>query len=105
MAVTMQNDGGAYMSELGFFFFFRMAVAVSSACGVSVRVTLESCLEIATSLRSEPEGSLRVVSSFSSEAGGKQTHFERSGLGALYSGSADILRVKRCTRCSWVSFL
>jgi hypothetical protein len=29
IAVTMQNDGGAYMSELGFFFFLRIAVDTS----------------------------------------------------------------------------
>jgi hypothetical protein len=46
------------MSELGFFFFLRMAVAVSSACGGSVDV-ISGPEGILTSLTSAPEGSLR----------------------------------------------
>lgn len=48
-----------YIREFGFFFFLRMAVAVSSFCGGSVRAVAEMCLVMPTSLGSAPSGFLR----------------------------------------------
>jgi hypothetical protein len=36
--LATRDSGLAYMRELGFFFFLRMAVAISSSCGGSVSV-------------------------------------------------------------------
>jgi hypothetical protein len=57
------GTGYTHTSELGFFFFFRMAVAVSSTCGGSVRAISARCWVMPTSLCSAPDGSLRFVSS------------------------------------------
>ena len=48
-----------YMSELGFFFFLRIAVAISSSCGKLVSAASLRGRAIATFLGSAPEGSLR----------------------------------------------
>lgn len=51
-----------HISELGFFFFLRMAVAVSSTCGGLVRsISVLPEVEF-TSLASPPAGSLQYVS-------------------------------------------
>jgi hypothetical protein len=49
----------AYIKEFGFFFFLRMAVAVSSFCGGSVKAVSDTCLAVPTSLGSAPSGFLR----------------------------------------------
>ena len=46
------------MRELGFFFFLRMAVAISSSCGGSVSVASAKWGAKRTPLGSAPEGSL-----------------------------------------------
>ena len=48
----------AYINEFGFFFFLRIAVAVSSFCGGSVIATAKRHLVMLTSLASAPDGSL-----------------------------------------------
>jgi hypothetical protein len=48
----------AYMSELGFFFFLRIAVAISSSCGELVSAASLRGRAVATFLGSAPEGSL-----------------------------------------------
>lgn len=63
-----------YINEFGFFFFLRMAVAVSSFCGGSVRATSARRLVIATSLCSAPDGSLPFVSSYISLSRWWQAH-------------------------------
>jgi len=50
------------MSEFGFFFFLRIAVAVSSTCGGSVRAAVVVPVAMPTSLCSAPDASLRAVS-------------------------------------------
>lgn len=52
------SEAGTHISELGFFFFLRMAVAVSSACGKSVIIISNVRQAIFTSLCSAPDGSL-----------------------------------------------
>lgn len=52
------SSGDAYIKELGFFFFLRMAVAISSSCGGLAAVTSASCRAARTPLGSAPEGSL-----------------------------------------------
>jgi hypothetical protein len=54
------DSGSTHINELGFFFFLRMAVAVSSTCGGSVRATSARRLVMPTSLCSAPDPSLRV---------------------------------------------
>ena len=66
-SVTLRKLGEAsqiaswstYIREFGFFFFLRMAVAVSSFCGGSVRAGAERCFAVPTSLGSAPSGFLR----------------------------------------------
>jgi hypothetical protein len=58
----MTNPGDSYINEFGFFFFFKMAVAVSSAwvdvsSEASNSETVASCQ--LTALCSEPEASLQ----------------------------------------------
>jgi hypothetical protein len=51
-------SGGTYISEFGFFFFLRMAVAVSSFCGgLAIRAS-DRRATVLTSLTSAPDGSL-----------------------------------------------
>jgi hypothetical protein len=54
--------GSAYISEFGFFFFLRMAVAVSSFCGGSAIAISERRLVMFTSRTSAPDGSLYIIS-------------------------------------------
>jgi hypothetical protein len=74
------------MSEFGFFFFLRMAVAVSSFWGGSVimpserRVAVPYVLDF--SARWIP-GEHTVRSRLSKSAGGEQTHLDRSTLGVV----------------------
>lgn len=74
------------MSEFGFFFFLRMAVAVSSFCGGSVLGTAGRWAVILTSLTSAPDGSLRDAGSAAASSyngGGEWTYFDRSTLGVV----------------------
>jgi hypothetical protein len=81
-----------YIREFGFFFFLRMAVAVSSFCGGSARAVAEGCLVVPTSFGSAPSGFLRFCQSRSqTDVWWRATYFERSTLGLEWSGSADIL--------------
>lgn len=50
-----------YMREFGFFFFLRMAVAVSSTCGGLASLISDMRAVISTSLCSAPDGSLRLL--------------------------------------------
>jgi hypothetical protein len=53
------NRGGwTYINEFGFFFFLRMAVAVSSSCGELAGVIFDIPAVIFTVLCSAPDGSL-----------------------------------------------
>jgi hypothetical protein len=51
---------GTYINEFGFFFFLRMAVAVSSFCGGSAIRAPERRAAVLTSRTSAPDGSLRA---------------------------------------------
>jgi hypothetical protein len=61
-ALTAYIVGCTYISEFGFFFFLRIAVAVSSTCGGLVGFISTVPLVKFTSLCSPPDGSLRLVS-------------------------------------------
>jgi hypothetical protein len=56
-----EASGRTYINEFGFFFFLRMAVAVSSFCGGSAIKASERRAAVLTSLASAPDGSLRVL--------------------------------------------
>lgn len=101
----------SYMSELGFFFFLRMAVATSSSCGGLAGLIAGLSGSLPTVLCSPPEGSLgmSVAVTASGERGAaRQTYLDRSTLGLVWSGSADMVRgqgVVSETNCEYVQKL
>jgi len=77
-----QGSVFTYISEFGFFFFFRIAVAVSSFCGRLVVLLSELSGSLPTSLCSAPDGSLEFVNSCrGSQSLEGQAYLERSTLG------------------------
>ena len=92
-----------YINEFGFFFFFRIAVAVSSACdevsgcsGWGGGATVAG-KQVHTSLCSAPEGSLfggqQLEEKHHQEGTARRrcTYLERSTFGFVWSGSADMV--------------
>jgi hypothetical protein len=56
---TCSEHGSTHINEFGFFFFLRIAVAVSSFCGGSaIMAPKEVSFAVFTSLTSAPDGSL-----------------------------------------------
>jgi hypothetical protein len=58
--LVLRARDATYTSAFGFFFFLRMAVAVSFSCGGSVSCISDIRSEGFTSLCSAPDGSLRI---------------------------------------------
>lgn len=64
----------AYINELGFFFFLRIAVEVSSSWEVSIQLPLRLLWIVSTSFLSPPAGSLVGVSMFGKSDSGGSRH-------------------------------